>query len=54
MKEPRFDIHQHVTNQIVAAIEAGYQSGLWGTYKQWSECRRAGEEGREGVLHRVL
>jgi len=21
--EPRFDIHQHVTNQIVAAIEAG-------------------------------
>jgi antirestriction protein ArdC len=23
MKEQRFDIHQHITNQIVAAIEAG-------------------------------
>jgi hypothetical protein len=22
MKEQRFDIHQHITNQIVAAIEA--------------------------------
>jgi antirestriction protein ArdC len=78
--EQRFDIHQHVTNQIVAAIEAGagefrlpwhrsagnimrpvniaskkpyqgvniltlwaeadakgFESGTWGTYKQWAE-----------------
>lgn len=80
MKEQRFDIHQHITNQIVAAIEngagefrlpwhrgtgnimrpvniaskkayrgvnilalwaaadaSGYESGTWGTYKQWAE-----------------
>ena len=80
MQDQRFDIHQHITNQIIAAIEAGagdfrlpwhraagsimrpvniaskkayqgvniltlwaagdaagYQSGTWGTYKQWSE-----------------
>ena len=88
MKEQRFDIHQHVTNQITAAIEAGagefrlpwhraagsimrpvnvaskksyqgvnvltlwaagdaagYQSGAWGTYKQWGE---AGAQVRKG------
>jgi antirestriction protein ArdC len=88
MKEQRFDIHQHITNQIVAAIEAGagefrlpwhrftgsimrpvnvasrkayqgvnvltlwaagdeagYQAGLWGTYKQWAE---AGAQVRKG------
>jgi antirestriction protein ArdC len=88
MKEQRFDIHQHITNQIVAAIEAGagefrlpwhraagsimrpvnvaskkpyqgvnilslwaagdaagYQTGTWGTYKQWSE---AGAQVRKG------
>ena len=91
MKEQRaerFDIHQHITNQIVAAIEAGagefrlpwhraagnimrpvnvaskkayqgvniltlwatadamgYQSGTWGTYKQWTE---AGAQVRKG------
>jgi antirestriction protein ArdC len=88
MKEQRFDIHQHVTNQIVAAIEAGagefrlpwhraagsimrpvnvaskkpyqgvniltlwaagdaagYEAGLWGTYKQWAE---AGAQVRKG------
>jgi antirestriction protein ArdC len=88
MKEQRFDIHQHITNQIVAAIEAGagefrlpwhraagsimrpvnvaskkpyqgvniltlwaagdeagYQAGLWGTYKQWTE---AGAQVKKG------
>ena len=88
MKEQRFDIHQHVTNQIVAAIEAGagefrlpwhraagsimrpvnvaskkpyqgvnvltlwaagdaagYEAGLWGTYKQWGE---AGAQVKKG------
>jgi antirestriction protein ArdC len=88
MKEQRFEIHQHVTNQIVAAIEAGagefrlpwhrsagsimrpvniaskkpyqgvniltlwaagdaagFQSGTWGTYKQWGE---AGAQVRKG------
>jgi antirestriction protein ArdC len=88
MKEQRFDIHQHITNQIVAAIEAGagefrlpwhrdtgsimrpvnvaskkpyqgvniltlwasgdaagYQTGTWGTYKQWTE---AGAQVRKG------
>jgi N-terminal domain of anti-restriction factor ArdC/Zincin-like metallopeptidase len=86
MKEQRFDIHQQITNQIVAAIEAGagefrlpwhrsagnimrpvniaskkayrgvnilalwadakgYESGTWGTYKQWSE---AGAQVRKG------
>ena len=86
--ETRFDIHQHITNQIVTAIEAGagefrlpwhraagsimrpvnvaskkayrgvniltlwaagdeagYQAGLWGTYKQWAE---AGAQVRKG------
>jgi antirestriction protein ArdC len=80
MKPEHFDIHQHITNQIVEAIERGvgefrfpwhrsasnamrsiniaskapyrgvnilslwansdakgYDSGLWGTFKQWSE-----------------
>jgi antirestriction protein ArdC len=88
MKEQRFDIHQHITNQIVAAIEAGaggfrlpwhraagnimrpvnvaskkayrgvnilalwaaadasgYQSGIWGTYRQWAE---AGAQVKKG------
>jgi antirestriction protein ArdC len=88
MKEQRFDIHQHITNQIVAAIEAGagefrlpwhraagsvmrpvnvaskkpyqgvniltlwaagdaegYEAGLWGTYKQWTE---AGAQVKKG------
>jgi antirestriction protein ArdC len=88
MKEQRFDIHQHITDQIVAAIEkgagefrlpwhrsagsimrpvnvaskkayqgvniltlwaagdaAGYQSGTWGTYKQWTE---AGAQVKKG------
>jgi antirestriction protein ArdC len=88
MKEQGFDIHQHITNQIVAAIEAGagefrlpwhrsagsvmrptniaskkpyqgvniltlwaaddaagYTSGTWGTYKQWTE---AGAQVRKG------
>ena len=87
MKE-RFDIHQHITNQIVAAIERGagefrlpwhasggsitqpknvaskkhyrgvnivalwaaseqngFDSGLWGTYRQWAE---AGAQVRRG------
>ena len=87
-KEQRFDIHQHITNQIVAAIEAGagefrlpwhrssgnimrpvnvaskksyrgvnvlslwaaadakgYESGTWGTYKQWTD---AGAQVRKG------
>jgi antirestriction protein ArdC len=88
--ETRFDIHQHVTNQIIAAIEAGagagefrlpwhraagsimrlvniaskkpyqgvnilalwaagdaagYETGTWGTYKQWAE---AGAQVRKG------
>ena len=29
MKEQRFDIHQHITNQIVAAIEAAIHYGLY-------------------------
>jgi antirestriction protein ArdC len=80
MKPSRFDIHQHITNQIVESIERGagefrlpwhrsasnimrpvniaskapyrgvnvlslwasadakgYQSGMWGTFKQWKE-----------------
>jgi antirestriction protein ArdC len=80
MKTERFDIHQHITDQIVSAIEQGagefrlpwhrtggnimrpvniasknayrgvniltlwatadakgYESGVWGTYKQWGE-----------------
>ena len=80
MKTERFDIHQHITDQIVSAIEQGagefrlpwhrtggnimrpvniasknayrgvniltlwatadakgYESGMWGTYKQWGE-----------------
>ncbi len=67
----RFDIHQQITNQIVAAIDAGagefrlpwhrsagnilalwaagdakgYESGTWGTYKQWAE---AGAQVRKG------
>lgn len=84
----RFDIHQHITNQIVAAIEAGagefrlpwhraagnimrpvnvaskrpyqgvniltlwaagdasgYESGTWGTYRQWGE---AGAQVKKG------
>jgi len=88
MTEHRFDIHQHITNQIVTAIEAGagefrlpwhrkagnimrpvniaskkayrgvnilalwaaadasgYESGIWGTYKQWTE---AGAQVRKG------
>ena len=88
MKEQRFDIHQHITDQIVAAIEngagdfrlpwhrsagnimrpvniaskkpyqgvniltlwatsdaKGFESGTWGTYKQWTE---AGAEVRKG------
>jgi antirestriction protein ArdC len=88
MQEQRFDIHQHITSQIVAAIQAGagefrlpwhrsagnimrpvnvaskkpyrgvnvlslwaaaddkgYQSGAWGTYRQWSE---AGAQVRKG------
>lgn len=88
MKTERFDIHQHITNQIVAAIERGagefrlpwhrsagnimrpvniaskksyrginvlalwaaaeekaYTSGVWGTYRQWSE---AGAQIRKG------
>ena len=88
MKEQRFDIHQHITNQIITAIEAGagefrlpwhrsvgsiirpvnvaskkpyqgvniltlwaagdeagYQAGLWGTYKQWTE---AGAQVKKG------
>ena len=88
MKEQRFDIHQHITDQTIEAIEAGagefrlpwhraagsimrpvnvaskkayqgvnvlslwaagdeagYQSGTWGTYKQWGE---AGAQVRKG------
>ena len=95
--QERFDIHQHITDQIVAAIERGagefrlpwhrsagnimrpvnvaskkayrgvnvlalwataeekgFMSGTWGTYRQWAEFRRSGEEGREGRLYRLL
>lgn len=88
MSKERFDIHQHITDQIVAAIErgagefrlpwhrsagsimrpvniaskkayrgvnivalwayaeaSGYSSGVWGTYRQWSE---AGAQVRKG------
>lgn len=88
MKEQRLDIHQHITDQIVAAIEAGagefrlpwhrsagnimrpvniaskkayrgvniltlwatadakgFESGTWGTYKQWAE---AGAQVKKG------
>lgn len=87
-REQRFDIHQHITDQIVSAIERGagdfrlpwhrsagsimrpvniaskkayrgvniltlwatadekgFSSGVWGTYKQWSE---AGAQVRKG------
>jgi len=83
MTKERFDIHQHITNKIVSAIERGagdfrlpwhrsagsimrpvniasrkpyrgvnvvalwayaeeaaYSSGVWGTYRQWSEAER--------------
>ncbi len=88
MKNERFDIHQHITDQIIAAIEKGagefhlpwhrsagnimrptniasknayrgvniltlwatadakgFNSGTWGTYKQWAE---AGAQVRKG------
>jgi antirestriction protein ArdC len=88
MKTERFDIHQHITDRIIAAIERGagefrlpwhrsagnimrpvniaskkpyrgvnvlalwataeekaYTSGVWGTYRQWSE---AGAQIRQG------
>lgn len=88
MTKDRFDIHQHITNQIISAIESGagdfklpwhtgsgsimrptniaskkpyrgvnivalwaasyhknYQSGIWGTYRQWAE---AGAQVRKG------
>ena len=88
MKTERFDIHQHITDKIIAAIERGagefrlpwhrsagnimrpvniaskkayrgvnvlalwatadekgYSSGVWGTYKQWSQ---AGAQVRKG------
>src|SRR3984893_2479469 len=88
MKTDRFDIHQHITDKIVSAIERGagdfrlpwhrstgnvmrpvnvaskkayrginvvalwayaeefgYSSGVWGTYKQWTE---AGAQVRQG------
>ena len=88
MKTERFDIHQHITDKIIAAIERGagefrlpwhrsagnvmrpvniastkayrgvnvlalwataeekaYTSGVWGTYRQWSE---AGAQVRNG------
>ena len=97
MKNERFDIHQHITDQIIAAIEKGagefrlpwhrsagnimrptniasknayrgvniltlwatadekgYSSGTWGTYKQWARGRRAGPQGREIRLCRLL
>src|ERR1700729_1227448 len=88
MSKERFDIHQHITDKIVSAIErgagdfrlpwhrsagsimrpvnvaskkayqgvnivtlwaagdaAGYQAGVWGTYKQWTD---AGAQVRKG------
>ena len=36
------------------AEEFGYSSGTWGTYKQWSAGRRAGPQGRESRLRRLL
>lgn len=100
MKEQGFDIHQHITNQIVAAIEAGagefrlpwhrsagsimrptniaskkayqgvniltlwaagdaagYTSGTWGTYKQWTETGaqvRKGEKSSYIVFYKEI
>jgi len=100
MKEQRFDIHQQITNQIVAAIEAGagefrlpwhrsagnimrpaniaskkayrgvnilalwaaadakgYESGTWGTYKQWTEAGaqvRKGEKASHVVFYKEI
>ena len=99
MKE-RFDIHKHITDQIVTAIErgagdfrlpwhsisgaiirptnvaskkpyrgvnilalwaaseqSGFGSGIWGTYRQWSECGaqvRKGEKSSYIVFYREI
>lgn len=100
MKSQRFDVHQHITNQIVAAIERGagdfrlpwhrttstimrpvniaskapyrgvnilslwasadangYESGLWGTFKQWNELGaqvRSGEKASYVVFYKEI
>lgn len=100
MREQRFDIHQHITNQIVDAIEkgvgefrlpwhraagsimrpvnvaskkpyhgvnilslwaagdaAGYETGTWGTYRQWSEIGaqvRKGEKASYVVFYKEI
>jgi antirestriction protein ArdC len=100
MKEQRFDIHQQITDQIIAAIEQGageyrcpwhrsagnimrpvnvaskkayngvnilalwasadakgYQSGLWGTFKQWTDAGaqvRKGEKAAHVVFYKEI
>ena len=100
MTKERFDIHQHITDKIVSAIEQGagdfrlpwhrsagnimrpvniaskkayrgvnvvalwayaeefgYSSGIWGTYKQWSEGGaqvRKGEKAAYAVFYKEL
>jgi antirestriction protein ArdC len=100
MQPKRFDVHQHITNQILAAIERGagefrlpchrsasnimrpvniaskatyrginilslwasadangYESGLWGTFKQWSEVGakvRKGEKASHVVFYKEI
>src|SRR5271165_2474183 len=100
MKSERFDIHQHITDQIIAAIEngagefrlpwhrsagnimrpaniaskkayrgvnilalwaaadaKGYESGTWGTYKQWTEAGaqvRKGEKASHVVFYKEI
>lgn len=99
MKHDRFDIHQHITNQIIAAIERGvgdyqlpwhhggavmrstniaskkayrgvnivalwaaaeqhgFTSGLWGTYRQWTDAGaqvRKGEKSSHVVFYKEL
>ena len=92
MKEQRFDIHQHITDRIVTAIERGagdfrlpwhrsagsivrpvniaskkpyrgvnvvalwayaeesFSSGIWGTYRQWSEAGAQVRKGEKAAL----
>ena len=99
MTKDRFDIHQHITNQIITAIEdgagdcklpwrqggvisrptniaskmayrgvnivalwaaseaCGFTSGIWGTYRQWSEAGaqvRKGEKSAYVVFYKEL
>src|SRR5208283_575156 len=100
MSKERFDIHQHITDKIVSAIERGagdfrlpwhrsagsimrpvnvaskkayrgvnilalwaaadafgYESGTWGTYKQWSEAGaqvRKGEKASHVVFYKEI